>query len=190
MLELELYCFRRTASADFFATLASGHLATGETVKIDGVDGFLDENFERRGIGNHFFMLPVPSLNAIPVRTADLDSLPVLEVRIVEPHIKHPQVRVELQTTLGSWMRSSTVGAYVPTAAMPVGDLREVLDALIEEAELTRAASWVRSTDTPGSREEIRALYVVSSDSSPRCLILRTNAAASQLFALDETRRG
>lgn len=158
-----------------------GRVPTGETVRIDGVDGFLDADFERRGVGTRFYMIPVPHLEAIPVRTSELDALPVLEVRVVEPHVKQPSVLVMGLATLGSFMRSSMTGHPIPPSAMPVGDLGPELARLIEESSLTRAASWVRS-GPKASRGEVRALYVTANETSTRCLLLRTNAVPSQIF--------
>ena len=148
----------------------------GEIVDLDGIDGFFDEYFSSRKIGDVIRFVSSGPPASWPTNLQSMLELPFVSAEIVENHGLWARARVLQISTLGGW----SLGHEDP--ATPLSQLSFPipmpfdLAALSREAQSSGSAYWFSAAKYWRSLSEVTAVGAMAGEASTSLWILTTNA--------------
>jgi hypothetical protein len=181
MYQFDLYSFGDTESESFFIQ----PFQVGQTVWLDGVDGFFDQYFD--SVDEAISFVAIRSGPAsLPTDSMSFAQLPFIQATIRTNHSIRAEVEITSVQPLQAWMLTVPLPTVtlVNTLSALYRPAQTIIERLISSLPNSENALWTSSALFWSGRNDISAVYMVRTEHDVRCIILKSNDVPSVLLRL------
>jgi hypothetical protein len=162
----------------------------GQTVTLDGVDGFFDQYFQGVHPGDTVrFAVVVAGPEGIPTSVGALESIPFVTARVLRSGDIVGEVEILSSVPFVDWMRSLTLDPE-PLEALQAELSAVPLSQLVEMSARTGAALWATNERRWRTASDISMVYVERRTPGLRIAVMRTNASPGFVTHVETRKRG
>lgn len=164
---------------DLYCARAGEAFRAGETVTLDGVDGFHDQYFEARTPGDPIrFVVLDGGPSAFPGSPDEVQGMAFVTARVVRGDAAAGDVRIESVSTLGEWVRSVALSAE-PLSRLETREQVPQLASTIAAARRDGVGFWRGPARYWRRPDETSAVLAIRHAERLRIVVVRTNASWS-----------